>query len=304
MREEAGSLKVGVVVARFQVPDLHEGHLALLSHVMDRHDDVLIVLGTRGKIRTKRDPLSYEEREMMIRQALVGDDFRVSIVSLNDHPFSHERWSKNLDALIAKTYPGRDAVLYGSRKSFIPLYSGAFTTRELPAIPHVSGSEIRAMLPPPRTAKGRAAIIYATEQRRPIMHSVCDLAVIDPPNDRVLLIGKNHHDGLLSFAGGFAEKKDCSALGTAVREGSEEILGIDFAKPVYVGTLVVDDPRFRDTDDGLMGAFYYALYLDGTPRAGDDADRVEWVPRERLMEALVPWHRPFGALLLNSWPKQ
>lgn len=305
-----GQEVVGVVVARFQVAELHDGHMALLRYVVRRHNNVLVVLGTRGNIRTKRDPLLYEERELMVRQTLdIGqtlgrEGFHADIAPLHDHPFSHERWSLALDTLIVQHFPGCDAILYGSRGSFISLYSGKFSTREIPPASPISGSELRAATLPPFTVEGRAGIIYAVEHRYPIMHAVCDLAIIDPPNDRVLLIGKKHHDGLLTFAGGFAEKRDGNGEKTAIREGSEEVLGIAFSEPVYVGTLVIDDPRFRGIEDGLMGTFYYARYLGGEPRAGDDADYVRWVHPDDMEKTLAPWHRPLAALLKTSWPKE
>ena len=45
MVEQDVSGAVGVIVARFQVPELHVGHQYLVGYVCERHQDVCIILG-------------------------------------------------------------------------------------------------------------------------------------------------------------------------------------------------------------------------------------------------------------------
>lgn len=292
--------KVGVIVARFQVPELHAGHRWLLSEVFKRHRAVLVVLGARKSVRSKLYPLTFEERDVMIRQAFPEQTFAVKPVY--DHPFSQVEWSKQLDVLIRETFPGQEAILYGSRGSFIPKYAGAFPTCELVSTLPDSGTAHREALAFPHTRDARAAIIYEMQNRHPFMYSTSDLAIIDSASS-VLLIGKKAHGKLLSFVGGHAEKTDAHGRMVAEREGGEEVLGIQMGEPVYIDTLTIDDPRYRGTPDGVMTTFYWARYKSGHASPGSDADRVQWVERRDLEHRLVPWHKPLGKLLNERWPK-
>jgi bifunctional NMN adenylyltransferase/nudix hydrolase len=291
---------VGVIVARFQVPELHAGHRWLLAEVFKHHDNVLIALGDRKSARSKLYPLTFEEREVMIRQAFPEQTFLVKPVY--DHPFSNIEWSKRLDALIRETFPGQKAILCGSRGSFIPKYEGSFPTRELVSTLPDSGTAHREALAFPHTRDGRAAIIYEMQNRFPFIYSTSDLAIIERRSNYVLLIGKKQHGGLLSFVGGHAEKTDSHGRMVAEREGGEEVLDIRMGEPVYIDTVAIDDPRYRGTPDGVMTTFYRAEYEGGTASPGSDADFVQWVLRDRLNQILVPWHQPLGALLNEKWP--
>lgn len=133
------------------------------------------------------------------------------------------------------------------------------------------------------------------------MYSTSDLAIVDYKADKVILIGKKIHSGLLSFIGGHAEKKDTDGRVVAVREGSEEVKGIVIGTPVFIGTKTIDDPRYRGSPDGVMTTFYRAPFISGTPENGDDADYVHRINRSDLGKVLVPWHQPLGEILNNNW---
>ena len=47
---------IGVVVGRFQVPYLHQGHLDLLETVQSRHKKVIIFLGMTSTLTTRNNP--------------------------------------------------------------------------------------------------------------------------------------------------------------------------------------------------------------------------------------------------------
>lgn len=290
---------VGVVVARFQVPSLHPGQRFLIDHVRGLHAQVLIVLGVSGGVRTARYPLTFAERELLVRQEYPGE--WLAVEKLRDHPLSNALWSQDLDACIARAYPGRPAVLYGSRRSFIPFYTGRHPVVEVSPVFADSGTAHRDAIPPPATPEGRAALIYAQRERPPFMYATSDLAIVDSAARRILLIGKNVYGGFLSFAGGHAMKSDVDAAEVARREGGEEFLNVRFGPLSYVGTRSIDDPRYRGTSDGVMTTFFRAEYLGGEPAPGDDADSVHWVAVSELLEKLTPWHRPLGKLLLDHW---
>jgi bifunctional NMN adenylyltransferase/nudix hydrolase len=289
---------VGIIVARFQVHELHEGHKQLISHVQNCHKDVCIVLGKRSELRNDRYPLLFEERKIMVDQTYPGH--MMTILPLFDHPFSRERWSKNLDALLQKTFPDRPIMLYGSRDSFIGNYSGIFPTTEIAPGYGGSGTQVRNQIEFPHTVDARAAIIYAQRTRPGVMYSTVDLAIIDWDQRKVLAIGKAAHDELLSFPGGFLDPAlDLCDKDAVIRERAEEILGIEITDPVAVSDLVVDDPRYRGTTDGSKTRLFCADYVSGTAEHGDDAESTRWVEFNDLTDpsVMVPWHLPLGVMV-------
>ena len=61
-------ISLGVIVGRFQVPELHEGHHKLIAHVLSQHPQILILLGVTPVLGSKRNPLDYITRERMIHE--------------------------------------------------------------------------------------------------------------------------------------------------------------------------------------------------------------------------------------------
>ena len=57
---------VGVLVGRFQVPNLHPGHIELIQSVCEAHSKVLIFLGLAPTKATRNNPLDFESRKHMI----------------------------------------------------------------------------------------------------------------------------------------------------------------------------------------------------------------------------------------------
>jgi len=60
---------VGVIIGRFQVAELHDGHHMIISSVLERHKKVLIFLGsTPDVLVTKQNPLDFLTRQQMIQE--------------------------------------------------------------------------------------------------------------------------------------------------------------------------------------------------------------------------------------------
>ena len=289
------SSSVGVIPARFQVPELHEGHRHLIDQVQKLHEQVLIVLCSSRGFATSRNPLPYLVRKHMVLEAYPA----VSVVELLDHPIASTYWSRDLDELIKATHPGSDAVLYGSRDCFIPRYTGQFSSVEVPMITSKSGTDIRADIGFPTTREGREGLIYALQSRAPAVYRTADIAIID--HNRILLIGKDVHEGLLSFPGGFNDTLGESDEAAAMRERIEEVPGITVGPFTYLESFEVEDPRYWGTPDGITTSLFKTTYKDGSPTPGDDADSVAWVHKDELLARLVPWHRPQAKYLLTQW---
>lgn len=62
-------MSIGVVIGRFQVPELHQGYLRVIDAVRALHGDVVFFVQTLPT-RTVNDPLTFEMRERMLRRWL------------------------------------------------------------------------------------------------------------------------------------------------------------------------------------------------------------------------------------------
>ena len=113
----------GVIVARCQVHELHEGHLALFRGRKARHNRVIVFLGQKPIGSTYKNPLDFETRKAMI-QAKFPEFFVLPLTdAANDFV-----WSKRLDDKIRELADYGDVTLW--RQGFVCstlsrcLYSG------------------------------------------------------------------------------------------------------------------------------------------------------------------------------------
>ena len=107
--------QIGVIIARFQVHKLHEGHINLIDKVIENHKKVIVFLGVPVIGNTKSNPLDYASREAMIKEIYPN----VIVLPLKDQR-CNEKWSRELDNQIQVPFGELTAILYGSRDSFIP----------------------------------------------------------------------------------------------------------------------------------------------------------------------------------------
>lgn len=156
--------RIGVIVARFQVAELHDGHKKLIQTTIDNSDKVIIFLGVSYNKFTKLDPLSFHSRRMMIL-----DDYPdVAIIPLYDIPGEDQRWVEVLDQLIgAYTPEGYVPELFGSRDSFIDFYvkhNGKHQTHTVTEIEGLSGTVQRALI--------ANTIEHSVDFRKGIIHAL------------------------------------------------------------------------------------------------------------------------------------
>lgn len=289
---------VGVAIGRFQVDDLHEGHRYLLDTIQSYHQNLCVVIGSTGGLPTEVDPLPYPAVAALIKETYPS----VTVLQQFDHPLSSDSWSRALDQKLRVEFPGKEIILYGSRDSFIPHYSGELRTVEIPERGVASGTKRRAQIEFPHTLEGRQALIHAARTRYPINYRTVDLAIIDAHHDRVLMIGKRVHDGLVSFVGGYNDRKGETDRAAALREKDEEVPGVEIGPLTLLDTLPINDPRYRRSGDGVVTTLFSAPYKGGKPEAGDDADYVLWVKRTDLLASVVPWHEGLAEIVLANWP--
>jgi len=281
---------VGVIVGRFQVDDLHEGHLSLINRVKKKHRKIVIFLGVTPVLSSKRNPLDFESRKNMIESQF--DD--VTVIPLPDMS-SNELWSRTLDTRIAEIHPNSLILLYGSRDSFIEHYTGKHSTYELQSIVTVAGSQIREdILSNNYTSKDfRAGNIYATFNQYPKVYTTVDIAIV---RDDELLLGKKSNESKYRFVGGFTDPTDTNFEHSARREVMEET-GLEVNDFKYIASHKIDDWRYRNEIDKIITVFYKATYMYGKAQPADDIAFLKWFKLSDInKDDVMPEHH----ILLDS----
>ena len=268
---------VGVIVGRFQVNELHEAHVDLITSVLQKHDRVLLFLGNSTIRNTLNNPLDYRARRTMIAEKFPT----VEIHYINDNP-SDTAWTKNLDKLIGEQLlPMQTVTLYGSRDSFLKCYTGKYTTCELEATTFISGTEVRRRVcnnyPP--TADYRAGMIAATAYRFPTAFQTVDIAVVNDKGE--LLLARKPDEKKWRFIGGFSDPTSVSLEEDAKREVQEEA-GVEVGNITYLGSTLINDWRYRGEIDKIKTALFVAKYVFGKPEGADDVAEVKWVSINNL----------------------
>jgi bifunctional NMN adenylyltransferase/nudix hydrolase len=287
---------VGVIVGRFQVAELHEGHQHLFDRVRAQHEDVLVVLGT-PEFPTPRNPLSYDMRKHMVETSYPG----VAVVKLQDHP-SDAHWSSELDRIVAAHCGEKRAVLYASRDSFALVYTGAFEVCEVDELPNINGTSCRESIAATegRSEEFRRGVIYAFKKRLAVTRPMVDVAVLREETGHVLLAGKaTDKDDEWRFIGGLVDPTDVSLEMAAKRETGEETSHIEVDDVRYVGSRAISDWRYRGTGESGITTLFRAKYIFGAPRPADDIVRLAWIPYAEVMTKLTDEHRPLGELLMK-----
>lgn len=286
---------VGVIVGRFQVPMLHQGHRYLVESALRRHDEVCIVLGTTKAVLVAHSPLSADVRRVMLQNAFPG----VVVLELRDQP-SDEAWSASLDALIGEVFPNREATLYGSRGSFIPHYHGRLKTVELKQIYLESGTAMRqasgeTILDSPDFRRG---IIHAAHTRIPLVYPTVDIVALKPETREALLGRRTSDGGKWRFIGGFVDPEKDDSIEAAARREFREEAGVNLEVGPYtlLGTTRIDDPRYRGTGDSIITSFFKTERVFGSPTASDDIEEVAWFAYDKVGANLVDTHLPLGGM--------
>lgn len=282
----------GVIVGRFQVHELHEGHKALIQHVIDNHDVTLIFLGLSPCRVTMNNPLDFYARKQMINEEY--PDVRVFYI---DDCVDDEIWSEKLDSMIQQqTRPGATVMLYGGRDAFIKHYFGKFPTTELKQNSYVSGTDVRKTISNKVKSSPdfRAGVIWASQNQWPKVVPTVDVAIWNEEGTE-LLLARKPNEKLFRFIGGFATGPTYES--DARREVQEEA-HISITDPEYVGSHQVDDWRYRSEKDKITTILFQAKKFSGRPEPDDDIEELKWFQFDTLTdEQVVPTHRPLLQML-------
>lgn len=272
---------VGVVVGRFQIDDLHLGHLALLSQAA-LHERLLVFIGISPYLVTPSDPLDFAAREQMVKEAFP----RAIVMPLPDQP-TDEGWSRLLDGHIRNIFPLDSVTLYFGRGSSRALYSGRAVVREIDEVHHMSATDIRKSVGKSvvNSIGWRAGVIYAAHNQWQRTVAAVDIAIIRTVEksrisqgsimDRQVLLGRrNNEGGVYRFPGGHVDINDANLESAALREAIEETGGnLELSSPPeYIGSY-----RAKSGSNWtLFTSFYCVHVLFGKAEASDDLDYVVW----------------------------
>jgi len=281
-----------VIVGRFQVDELHSGHVELIQSVCDEHEKVIIFLGLSPVVNTKNNPLDFEARKQMLLDRFPD----VNVLYIKDVD-SDELWSKTLDKQIGDLVsPNHTVVLYGSRGSFIEPYTGKYPTIELEPESYISGTDIRNRLSKSVKASPdfRAGVIWAAANRFPTVFTTVDVAIFNDDYTKILL-GRKETEEKFRLIGGFSDVRDESFEHSAAREMQEET-GLSTSGGVsdfeYLGSFNIDDWRYRGEVDGIRTILYAVRPMTGGARPGDDIYELRWFGLNQIepWRQIVPQH--------------
>ena len=136
-------MDIGVVIGRFQVASLTEGHVYLIEQALAQHRTVVVLVGSSQEWGTAKNPLPYKARERMIHERYP----QVTCVALPDMPDDDAAWSKHIDFMIRSlgwSVSDGEAVFYAGRDSFKPFYKGVHKVVECDSgMNHIAGSMVR-----------------------------------------------------------------------------------------------------------------------------------------------------------------
>lgn len=298
-------MKTSVVIGRFQINNLHNGHQRTINEarsvLSDKGDQLVILIGVSPIWYRDRNPLSYEIRKKMIEEYHYG----AIILPLYDNP-SDKIWSQNLDEVL-KQFP--NPTLFGSRDSFIPHYSGIYPTKEVKEVWKIAASTKRASMKKlnqwGNNSAFRRGVIHAVENQFPTAFPTVDIAVID--GDKILL-GRKPGKDTWCLIGGFVDPTDDTLEDAAARELGEEVGGIVVSPMTYLCSQKINDFRYKGSKDGIISSLFICDYISGTPVAADDIEEVKWFPIKEAAtisrKILTIHHAPLLIAITNHLKQQ
>ncbi len=302
--------KVGVVISRFQTPELHHAHNWLLDMAVNKSETVVVFLGSHPIPSTKRNPLDFQTRKYMVEEYFkeVGQE-NYYIFEIKDHPSDHV-WSKRIDDSLLSLFPDKKITLYDGRDGFSRYYHGTLNVEvlDIKNADDISATKLRNLVKPLPSKDFREGMIYSANLAYHKISAATDIVCwkkVD--NDVLILLGqKRHSPGVLRFPGGMVDLKDDSYKSGAQRELLEETdILVSIENFEYIGDFKVNDWRGCDSNQ-YFTTFYAAKYESGKPASKDDLVNVGWNTVESLnknTDILAPEHRKLYSAF-TTWIKK
>ena len=276
--------EIGVIVGRFQINDLHEGHRKVFDTVIDIHTQVktIVFLGVAPTRAESDNPLDFITRKWMILDSYQ----HVTVAPIPDYN-SDEVWSSELDKRIREIHPYGSVMLYGSRDSFAKTYKGKFPITEIEEETGISATEARKEISKevPMTSDYRSGVINCANNQFAKVFPTVDVAIIfgngSEEHPYSLLLGKKPHEEKYRFIGGFTDPTDDSYEQAAKREAIEET-GLEISNPVYIGSAKIDDWRYRKSPNKIITHLFVTTHVFGNPIPDDDIREIKIIEINKL----------------------
>jgi len=272
-------MKIGIIVGRFQVPELHVGHKYLVETVQNENDKVIVFIG-QSPVQTDRNPLPVE---------YVRQHFNVQTEIIPDVKYN-DIWVYILDSMIKRiTSPEDTITLYGGRDSFLNVYNGKFKTKEIECPHPISATQIRKNIKEEEiTLESAKGIIQSYNYRFPTAFPTVDILITD---GKRLLLGRKVGESGYRLVGGFADPTDDSFEDAGKRELYEET-GITASELQYMGSFKINDWRYRGTKDGIITSLFLTKVEENVAfSASDDIAELKWFDINNLPE-IIDAHIP------------
>jgi len=278
---------VGVIIGRFQIDELHIAHTQLIEEVLKRHKRCIIFIGINPTLGTKKHPLDFSNRKIMIQTKFPN----VIVCPLKDCK-NDEVWAKKLDEKIEEIYSIGKPCLYGGRDSFIEHYTpyGKYDAYEFPTHDYRPATEVRKEIGKEiiDSSDFRRGIIYSTQNMYPRTHLTVDIAITD---GKMVLFGKKPNENKYRFPGGFVDQNE--TLEEAVRRECQEEADIALEGDInYICSVPIQDWRYKNSGDTVLTAFFQSELTFGGAKAGDDLESIKFFNLKDIQEKdLVDSHQ-------------
>jgi bifunctional NMN adenylyltransferase/nudix hydrolase len=271
MKSKSKDTNIGVLVARFQVDELHEEHRSLIDNISENHGKIIIFLGLSPMKCTRNNPLDFEARKQMILERYPDS----TVLYIKDIGNS-KIWSKNLDDKIGEIAgPTSTVTLYGGRESFINHYHGKYKTCEVLQTVYQSRNGVGRKVSNKVKASFdfRTGVLWATHNQYPKIIPSVDIAIWGEEKDS-LLMAKRENSDKYRFIGGIV--KELSAYDAVISKEVSKKSCIKVSDPICIGSFPIDDWRFRRELDGIVTTFFEAVHVSGHPTPMDNVTELKW----------------------------
>lgn len=271
-------MKIAIIVGRFQVPELTDGHIHLVRTAQHNSDKVIVFIGSRV-VRSANDPLPVKLRkENMIKHLRLTD----SVYELKDHK-SNDIWFDRLSEKIKSVTNENDTITYfGSRDSFLDYLPDNLNKFYVEERFKTSGTSVRQDVSYSSDKNFQSGYIKAINDEFNAHFTVVDAIITDGTN---VLLGRK--DTGYCLIGGFADECDSSLEEAIIREVKEET-NLDVTNPQYLMSHQCKDWRYSRARQPF--SIVYTIKVDDFKdfKAMDDIDEIVIVPLTEVENYLLP----------------
>ncbi len=257
-------MKFGVVIGRFQAPIIIGGHRTILQAAAKDNDELIIFIADNEIPFSHSNIIPYE-----IREALLADFIKSSInKTVHFYKLDDQKYASYIQAAIdhvlavhydvGKT---NEATLYGGPGNFAERYSGIMKVKLIEKVnlgPSAEQARSVAYNHMNYSATFCSGIIKAIRQREPICHNyVISVAIGDNGRENQILVEQNERMKRLILPTFEVVKRFDNLIHQSFAELRDIVPNIVLSTGTQMGSVRVDDWRFRDSDDFC---YYHMVY--------------------------------------------